>query len=55
MSRHLKLSDRKKLQRIFLQGGNRGQAATQRRMREEREQGELDDHFEREKSHDDDE
>jgi hypothetical protein len=42
MSRDLKFSDKKKLQRIFLQGRNRGVAAAQRRMREEQEQEELD-------------
>ena len=43
MSRNLKLSDKKKLQRIFLQGRNRGQAAERHRMCEENEQKELDD------------
>jgi hypothetical protein len=38
MSRDLKFSDKKKLQRIFVQGRNRGQAAAHKRMREEREQ-----------------
>ena len=48
MGRHLKFSDRKALQRAFLQGRNRGKAAEQRRTRAESEQNELEDDFERE-------
>jgi hypothetical protein len=42
MNRHLKFSDRTALQRAFLQGRNRGEAAERRRSREEKEQEELD-------------
>jgi hypothetical protein len=38
MSKHLKLSDRKALQRAFLQDRNRGKAVEQRRTRAESEQ-----------------
>jgi hypothetical protein len=53
MSRHLKFSDRKALQRAYVYGRNRGQAAERRRSREENEQKELDDDCEREENHDD--
>jgi hypothetical protein len=42
MGRHLKFSDRKALQRAFLMGRNRGKAAANRRMREERDQGDSE-------------
>jgi hypothetical protein len=52
MSRHLKFGDRKALQRAYTYGRNRGQAAERRRNREENEQRELDDDFEREEKRD---
>jgi hypothetical protein len=55
MSRNLKFSDKKKLQRIFLQGRNRGQAAAHRRMREERDQEDSEREAEQPRHDDDDE
>jgi hypothetical protein len=52
MCRNLKFSDRKSLQRAFVYGRNRGQAAERRRSREKNEQKELDDDCEREEKHD---
>jgi hypothetical protein len=53
MSGKLKKSDRKRLERIVLQARDRGAAAERKRMRQEREQDELDDDFERDEPHDD--
>ena len=54
MSRSLKLSERKKLERIYLQGRERGKAAAYRRMHQAREQDDSEADHEQPR-HDDEE